>query len=74
MSPGDRLPEEFVLINGNNFALDGRVVVEDPQGLDYAIARRFGDKLYVRTPKNVFNVSLPKNKSNSYILKTDMAE
>jgi len=74
MSPGDRLPEEFVLINGNNFSLDGRVVVEDPQGLDYAIARRFGDKLYVRTPKNVFNVSLPKNKRNSYILKTDMAE
>ncbi|NNE97653.1 MAG: heparinase II/III-family protein, partial [Pyrinomonadaceae bacterium] len=74
MSPDDRLPEEFVLINGSNFSLDGRVVVQDPKGLDYAIARRFGDKLYVRTPKNVFNVSLPKNQSNTYILKTDMEE
>ena len=74
MSPGDRLPEEFVLINGNNFSLDGRVVVDDPNGLDYAIARRFGDKLYVRTPKNVFNVSLPKTQRKRFILKTDMEE
>ena len=61
LSPGDNLPEEFVLIDGNNFSLDGRVILEEPKKLDFAIARRFGNKLYIRTSKNVFNVSLPRN-------------
>ena len=69
LSKGDELPEEFVLINGSNFTLSNRVVVQDPNKLDFAIARRFGKKLYVRTSKDVFSVSIPTNKSQTYIMK-----
>ena len=70
LSPGDEFPEEFVLIDGKHFSLGRRVVVEHPKNLRCAVARRFGDKLHVRTEKDVFSVSLPKNGSSTYILKT----
>ncbi len=74
LSQGDELPEEFVLIDGQNFSLDGRVIIQHPKKLKCAIARRFGDKLNVRMGKDVFSVSLPKNESSTYVLKTPADE
>ncbi|MEZ5346274.1 MAG: alginate lyase family protein [Pyrinomonadaceae bacterium] len=70
LSSGDQLPEEFVMIGGTNFSLNGRVVIRHPKHVEYATARRFGNKLHVRTESDIFSVSLPQNKTNSYILKT----
>ncbi|MEZ5306510.1 MAG: alginate lyase family protein [Pyrinomonadaceae bacterium] len=70
MSEGERLPEEFVLINGKNFSLEERDIVRYPTPLEYATARRFGSKLNVRTSENVFAVSLPQKHSRTYVLKT----
>ena len=74
LSKGDDLPEEFVLIDGNNFSLDGRVIIEHSNKLECAIARRFGRKLHIRTAKDVFSVSLPRKRSNTYILKTPVED
>ena len=68
MSPGEILPEEFVLINGQNFSLNGREIFNYPSPLEFATARRFGEKLSVRTPDGVFSVSLPKMNSRTLIL------
>ncbi len=70
LSQGDQLPEEFVLINGKNFSLGNRQVVNHPKNLEFAIARRLGNKLNVRTNESVFSVSLPQTTSKTYILKT----
>lgn len=69
LSKGDELPEEFVLVNGKNFSLGDRVVIQDPKELSFAIARRFGNKLYVRTAKDIISVSIPTNKVNTFIIK-----
>jgi hypothetical protein len=66
---GDKLPEEFVLIDGKHFSLNGREIINYPKKLDFAVARRFGDKLNVRTNESVFSVSLPQTNSKTYILK-----
>ncbi|MFV0387763.1 MAG: alginate lyase family protein [Pyrinomonadaceae bacterium] len=71
LSAGDELPEEFVMLDGTSFSLDNRVIINEPEPLRFAIARRFGKKLYVRTNKGIFSVSLPsKSGSSSYIVKT----
>ncbi len=70
LSAGEKLPEEFVLINGKNFSMSGRDIVNYPKNLGFAIARRFGNKLNVRTSESVFSVSLPQKHSKTYILKT----
>lgn len=67
----DKLPQEFVLINGNHFSLGGREIVNHPKNLEFIIARRLGNKLNVRTNESVFSVSLPQKKSNTYILKNN---
>jgi hypothetical protein len=69
MSEGDTLPEEFVLINGTNFRLGGREVVNYPQRLKFATARRLGNKLNVRTDQSIFSVSIPQSRSSIRILK-----
>lgn len=69
MSIGDTLPEEFVLINGTNFRLGGREVVNYPQRLKFATARRLGNKLNVRTDQSIFSVSIPQTRSSIRILK-----
>jgi hypothetical protein len=63
LSASEELPEEFVLINGTNFSLDEREIINQSQSLDFAAARRFGDKLNVQTNEGVFSVSLPQKKS-----------
>ncbi len=70
MSAGEKLPEEFVLIKGRNFTLGGREIVNYPNPLEFATARRFGNRLNVRTSESVFSVSLPQTNSRTYILKS----
>lgn len=70
LSLGEKLPEEFVLINGKNFSMGGRDIVNYPHNLEFAIARRLGNKLNVRTSESVFSVSLPQTNSKTYILKS----
>lgn len=72
LSEGESLPEEFVMIDGTNFSLGGREVVNYPQPLKFAIARRLGTKLNVRTSESVFSVSLPQKRSSTYILKNSL--
>lgn len=72
LSEGENLPEEFVMVDGTNFTLSGREVVNYPNRLKFAIARRLGTKLNVRTSESVFSVSLPQKKSHTYILKNSL--
>lgn len=69
LSNGDDLPEEFILIEGTDFVLRGREIVNYSEGLKFLTARRLGDKLNVRTDTSVFSISLPQRRPVSYILK-----
>ncbi len=72
LSEGENLPEEFVMIDGTKFILNGREVINYPKRLKFAIARRLGTKLNVRTNESVFSVSLPQKRSTTYILKNSL--
>ena len=50
--------EELVLIGGRRLALDGRALVASPERLPYAVARREGDELLVRTDAGLERVNL----------------
>ena len=69
LSAGEILPEEYVLIGGTKFSLGGREIINYPKELKFAVARRLGNKLNVRSSQSVFSVSLPQSKSKTYILK-----
>ncbi|MGI8787740.1 MAG: alginate lyase family protein [Pyrinomonadaceae bacterium] len=69
LSEGEGLPEEFVLIGGTHFSLGGREIINYPNELEHATARRFGNKLNVNAADGVFSVSLPQKHSTTYILK-----
>lgn len=69
LSEGEIAPEEYVLIGGTKFSIGDREVINYPNRLEYATARRFGGKLNVQTPDSVFRVSLPQKHSKTYILK-----
>lgn len=71
IAPGENEPEEFVLINGSMFALPLREVVNHPKTIEFAVARRFGRKLNVRTNQTVFSVSVPQKRSSTFILKNN---
>lgn len=70
MRENEKLPDEFVLIGGRNFSVGGREIFNYPKPLEFATARRFGNRLNVRSPESVFSVSLPKTNSRTFILKT----
>lgn len=72
LSYGEGLPEEFVMVDGTNFNLGGREVINYPNNLKFAVARRLGTKLNVRTSESVFSISLPQKKSSTYILKNSL--
>jgi len=72
LGAGETLPEEYVLIGGTNFSLRGREIVNYPNELEYATARRFGNKLNVKTSDGVFSVSLPRRHSTTYIVKNQI--
>ncbi len=74
LSAGEELPEEFVLIGGTNFSLAGREIINQTQPLEFAAARRFGDKLNVQTNEGVFSASLPQKTSTVYVLKNNLDE
>ncbi len=70
LSEGEKFPEEFVLIGGTYFALKNRKIIDSPQMLEAATARRFGNQLNVRTSdESVFRVSLAGRKRLTYVLK-----
>jgi hypothetical protein len=69
LSNGDELPEEFVMINGKNFILRGREIINFHEGFEFLSARRLGNKLNARTDKTIFTVSLPDSQPRSYNLK-----
>ena len=62
LSAGEELPEEFVMIGGTHFSLGSREIINYPQKVEFAVARRLGNRLNVRTGENIFSVSLPKFK------------
>lgn len=70
LSAGDNLPEEFVLIDGTHFSVGSREIINYPNKSKFAIARRLGNKLNVRTSESVFSVSLPQKRSTTLILKS----
>jgi hypothetical protein len=72
LSRGESLPEEFVLVDGTNFNVAGREIVNYPSRLKFAVARRLGTKLNIRTSESVFSVSLPQKRSSTYILKSTL--
>lgn len=70
LSDGEHLPEEFVMVGGTHFTLGGREIINHPNELEFASARRFGNKLNVRTSESIFSISIPqKRRSTTYILK-----
>ncbi|MBS1794813.1 MAG: alginate lyase family protein [Acidobacteria bacterium] len=72
LSPGEQIPEEFVMVGGTNFSLGTREVINYPNELKFAVARRLGNRLNVRTSENIFSVSLPQKQSFTYILKNNL--
>ena len=74
LSASEDLPEEFVLIGGTNFSLDGREIINQAEPLDFAAARRFGSNLNVQTSEGIFSVSLPQKNSTTYVLKNNIEE
>ncbi len=74
LSENEDLPEEFVLIGGKHFSFGGREVINHSQNLEFAVARRLGSRLNVRTSASVFSISLPQKTSTNYILKNDFEE
>ncbi len=70
LSAGDNLPEEFVLIDGKHFSIGSREIINHPANAKFAIARRLGNKLNVRTNDSVFSLSLPQKTSTTLILKS----
>jgi hypothetical protein len=59
LSAGESVPEEFVLIQGTKFSLNGEAVIDHPQPLNFVTARRLGKRLNVRTSENIFSFFLP---------------
>jgi hypothetical protein len=59
LSEGESQPEEYVLIHGNKFSLNGEEIINRPQTLDFVAARRLGKRLNVRTSENIFGLNLP---------------
>ncbi|MDQ6786588.1 MAG: heparinase II/III family protein [Acidobacteriota bacterium] len=71
-SAGEELPEEFVMVGGAHFSLDGKEIINSPQKLEFATARRLGNNLNVRTSENVFSVSLPEKNTTTFVMKNGM--
>ena len=71
LSESEDLPEEFVMVGGTNFSFAGREIINYQQPLEFAVARRLGNRLNVRTSENVFSVSIPQKSSKNYILKNN---
>jgi hypothetical protein len=53
-------PEEFVMINGDQFAVGGHEVLKDIDEPGYATIRQVGSDLNINTQNGRFRVTLPK--------------
>ncbi len=69
LSQGEQIPEEFVMVGGTKFSLGNREVINYPTELKFAVARRLGSRLNVRTSENIFSVSLPQKSPSAYFPK-----
>jgi hypothetical protein len=58
-SQDSSIPEEYVLVDGKNFLLNGKEIVNRPHRIDFAVAMRLGNRLNVRTSETVFSLLLP---------------
>jgi hypothetical protein len=72
LSAGESLPDEFVMVGGTNFSLGSREIINYPNELKFAVARRLGNRLNVRTNENIFSVSLPQKQSSARIPKNSL--
>ncbi|HQY66491.1 MAG TPA: alginate lyase family protein [Pyrinomonadaceae bacterium] len=59
VGPGESVPQEYVLVGGNRFEIDGFEVIGNSPSINSASIRRFGNDLYVRGEKDAFRISLP---------------
>lgn len=69
LTTDEQIPEEFVMIDGRKFSIGQREVINHPQKLNFAAARRVGNKLNVKTNEGLFSVSLPQKKNSTFVLK-----
>jgi hypothetical protein len=51
--------EELVLIEGRRFSLDGQEILNSPQPVGYAVARRIDDKLRIEIDDRILDLPLP---------------
>lgn len=58
LADGDSVPEQFVLIGGNRFAINGQDVFTGERIHDSAAIRRFGKELYIRSDGDIGIVTL----------------
>lgn len=65
----DQIPQEFVLIGGKRFSVGKREVINHPKNLEFAVARRIGNKLNVKTNEGIFSISLSQKKTSTFVLK-----
>lgn len=57
LSDGEELPEEYVFIGGKYLAAGNGVIIDSDTTEDFAIARRFGNQLNIRTKERLFTVT-----------------
>ncbi len=69
LTEGETVPEEFVMIGGTKFTLGDREIINHPNELKFASARRLGNKLNVKTSENIFSISLSQKKSSTLMIK-----
>ncbi|HEV7645648.1 MAG TPA: alginate lyase family protein [Pyrinomonadaceae bacterium] len=75
VAEGETQPEEYVFIDGKYLVLNDRQIIDHPSNLEFATARRLGQKLNVRTSEGLFSVSLPSQKPQrpkAYVLKDSL--
>lgn len=70
LSADEQIPQEFVMIGGTKFSIGKREIINHPNKLEFAVARRFGSKLNVKTNEGLFSISLPKKKTSTFVLKS----
>lgn len=58
LSADEALPDEYVMIDGTKFVLGGKEIINHPQTLKFATARRLGSRLNIRTSESFFSRSV----------------
>ncbi len=58
---GENVPQEYVLVGGDRFEIDGFEVIGNAPAANSASIRRVGNDLYVRADGSAFRISLPQS-------------